>query len=66
MLYVLTGSKFDAAAGKVIDPYLRWVIYIPYATAASTGISTKAGDGVPWLMYPGTPGAHIMISPPRK
>ncbi|MEO7795338.1 MAG: hypothetical protein ABIV06_11255, partial [Thermoanaerobaculia bacterium] len=26
-LYVLTGKGFDAAAGKVIDSYLRYVVY---------------------------------------
>jgi hypothetical protein len=65
-LYVLTGTGFDAASGKVTDPYLRWVIYVPYATPESTGLSTKASDGAPWLMSPGTAGAHIMINPPKK
>ena len=65
-LYVLTGSSFDPATNEVKDSYLRWVIYIPYATAQSTGLSTKPAEGVPWLMHPGTAGAHIMISPPRK
>jgi hypothetical protein len=65
-LYVLTGSGYDAAAGKVQDSYLRWVIYVPYATPQSTGLSTKANDGGPWLMGSGTAGAHIMISPPKK
>jgi hypothetical protein len=65
-LYVLTGSGFDAATGKVINPYLRWVIYVPFATPASTGLSTKASDGAPWLMGAGTAGAHIMINPPKK
>ena len=64
-LYVLTGKGFDAAAGQVNDPYLRWVIYIPYATPESTGLSTKATANAPWLMYPGTAGAHIMISPEK-
>lgn len=64
-LYVLTGTKFDAAAGKVQDPYLRWVIYVPFATPESTGLSTKASEGAPWLMSPGTAAAHIMISPPK-
>src|SRR5689334_9796119 len=31
-LYVLTGTSFDSASGKVQDPYLRWVIYVPFAT----------------------------------
>jgi hypothetical protein len=65
-LYVLTGTSFDAASGKVQDPYLRWVIYVPFATPQSTGLSTKASDGAPWLMSPGTAGAHIMINPPKK
>ena len=65
MLYVLTGSGYDAAKGEVIDPYLRWVVYVPFATPESTGLSTTSGPG-PWLMYPGTAGAHIMISPPKK
>ncbi|MGC9950693.1 MAG: hypothetical protein ABSF64_30360 [Bryobacteraceae bacterium] len=65
-LYVLTGAGFDAASGKVIDAYLRWVIYVPFATPESTGLSTKPSDNAPWLMYPGTAGAHIMINPPKK
>jgi hypothetical protein len=65
MLYVLTGKGFDAATGQVTDSYLRWVVYTPYATPESTGLSTKSGPE-PWLMYPGKAGAHIMISPPRK
>ena len=64
-LYVLTGAGYDAATDKVKDSYLRWVIYVPYATPETTGLSTKACDGAPWLMSPGTAGAHIMISPPK-
>jgi hypothetical protein len=65
-LYVLTGSGFDAATGVVQDSYLRWVIYTPFATPESTGLSTKASESAPWLMAPGTAGAHIMINPPKK
>ncbi len=65
MLYVLTGTSFDAAKGEMIDSYLRWVVYTPYATPESTGLSTTSGTA-PWLMYPGTAGAHIMISPPKE
>jgi len=65
-LYVLTGTGFDAATGTVKDPYLRWVVYVPYATPESTGLSTKATESAPWLMSAGTAGAHIMISPPKK
>lgn len=65
-LYVLTGTSFDAATEKVQNPYLRWVIYVPFATPESTGLSTKASEGAPWLMSAGTAGAHIMINPPKK
>jgi hypothetical protein len=65
MLYVLSGSGYDAAKGQVIDAYLRWVVYTPFATPESTGLTTTAGPA-PWLMYPGTAGAHIMINPPKK
>jgi len=37
------------------------VVYIPGATEKSTGITEKAAAGVPWIMYPGTPKAHIMF-----
>ncbi len=65
-LYVLTGSAYEAATGKVSDAYSRWVIYVPFATPESTGLSTTASPNAPWLMYPGTAGAHIMINPPKK
>jgi hypothetical protein len=65
-LYVLDGSSYDAATGKVADPYQRWVIYIPFATAESTGLSTKPSPGAPWLMGAGTAYAHIMINPPKN
>jgi hypothetical protein len=65
-LYVLTGTGFDAGTGKVTGAYLRWVIYVPFATPESTGLSTKPAENAPWLMYPGTAGAHIMINPSKK
>ncbi len=65
-LYVLTGTSFDAASATVQDPYLRWVIFVPFGTPESTGLSTKSGEGAPRLMSPGTAGAHIMINPPKK
>lgn len=41
------------------------VVYMRDATAESTGLPTSGGDG-PWLMFPGSPSAHVMISlPPR-
>lgn len=65
-LYVLSGSGYDAAAGRVIDGHLRWVVYTPWATPETTGLPlSPQAPGAPWLMFPGTPGAHIMITPPK-
>jgi hypothetical protein len=67
MLYVTTGSSYDPATDTIAESYTRWVIYVPFATAESTGLATRAtGPGSPWLMDGGTAGAHIMISPPRS
>lgn len=64
--YILTGEGFDAATAEIRAPYLRWVIYTPNATAETTGLPERPGEpGAPWLMFPGTPGSHIMIVPPR-
>ncbi len=65
-LYVMTGDGFDAASGTVTNSFLRWVIYTPWATPEETGLPTApTGPGAPWLMFPGTAGAHIMITPPQ-
>jgi len=64
-LYVITGKSYDPATGKIENRYMRWVIYVPFATPESTGLSTKASDSAPWLMSAGTAGAHIMINPPK-
>ena len=63
-VYSAKDEEFDPATGEVKNGYLRSVIYIPYATAVSTGLSEKEpGHGMPWIMNPGTHGAHIMIDP---
>jgi hypothetical protein len=66
LLYVLSGKGYDAASGKVLEGAVRWVIYVPFATAESLGLSTKAKRGEPWLMDAGTAGAHIMMTPLAK
>lgn len=68
-LFVLTADaeNYNPKTGEVNDTYLRYVIYIPWATSESTGLPLKAyGPGMPWIMDPGTHRAHIMISPPRN
>lgn len=63
MLYVYAGKSYDAATKTITEGLLRWVIYVPFATAESLGLSTKSKRGEPWLMDAGTAGAHIMITP---
>ena len=65
MLYVLSGKGYDKSRNEIMEPYLRWVIYLPYATPESTGIPAEPSSA-PWLMYPGTAGAHVMINPPKQ
>ena len=63
-VYTATGKDVNSATGEVKNGYLRSVIYIPFATAASTGLSEKpSAKGIPWIMNPGTYRAHIMIDP---
>ena len=63
-VYSAKDQDFNPATGEVKNGYLRSVIYIPYATTVSTGLPEKpAGPGMPWIMFPGTHGAHIMINP---
>lgn len=66
-VYSAKAENFNPQTGFVKDGYLRYVIYIPYATAESTGLPLKPdAPGMPWIMDPGTHRAHIMISPPQK
>jgi hypothetical protein len=68
-LYVFSAPEkdYNISKGEVNNGYLRYVVYIPYATAESTGLPLKPeGPGMPWIMHPGTHGAHIMINPPAK
>ena len=65
-LYVYSSKdeEFNPATGEVKNGYLRYVIYIPYATVASTGLpENPSANGMPWIMNPGTHSAHIMINP---
>jgi hypothetical protein len=68
-LYVLSApdSNYNRTTGDVKNAYLRYVVYIPYATAESTGLPVKPeAPGMPWIMNPGTHNAHIMINPPAN
>jgi hypothetical protein len=64
-LYQLFGApgSYDAATNTVKDGSPLFVVYIPYATEATTGLEAKPMKGTPWIMFPGTPKAHIMFTP---
>jgi len=60
-------ANYNSQTGEVKDGRFRYVVYIPYATAETTGLPLKPNaedPGMPWLMDPGTHRAHIMITPP--
>lgn len=64
-VYSAKDEDCDYANGTVKNGYLRYVIYIPYATSENTGIPINpTAPGMPFIMFPGTPRAHIMINPP--
>ncbi len=66
-VYSAPAEAYNTTTGEVTKGNFRYVVYIPWATAASTGLPTKPeAPGMPWIMDPGTHRAHIMIDPPSK
>jgi hypothetical protein len=66
-VYSAKEEDCDLVAGTVKNGYLRYNVYIPYATPESTGLPLKQDvPGMPWIMDPGTPRAHIMITPAKQ
>lgn len=63
-LYTITGKKenYDAATNKVKDAGLLTVLYVPFATPESIGITATPREEGPWIMFPGTQKAHVMMS----
>jgi hypothetical protein len=64
-LWSLSGpaGSWDSTTNEVKGGRPLYVVYIPYATQASTGLPVIPGPGLPWIMFPGTPKAHIMFVP---
>jgi hypothetical protein len=62
-MYQLFGTKtsWDPETSKLSGTRSLFVVYIPGATAQSSGLSTAPQQSGPWLMFPGTPKAHIML-----
>ena len=63
VLYSLTGGTYDPAANVANGARPLYVVYIPFATPESTGLSAVPTRGAPWIMGAGTPKAHIMFTP---
>lgn len=67
-VYNLTGppGSFDPGTGTLSDEVRSlYALYMPWATAESTGLPRKPRAGQPWIMDPGKPWAHIMLMEPR-
>ena len=65
-LWMLTGpyTGVDVAKATVTSAVKpMYVVYIPFATAATTGLPDQPVAMGPWLMDAGTPKAHIMMMP---
>jgi hypothetical protein len=62
MLYQIFGGTFDSVTAKATGGQSLFVTYIPFATPATTGISATPSEHSPWIMFPGTPKAHIMYA----
>ena len=66
-VFFAPADAYNPQTGEVTKGNFRYVVYIPWATAESTGLPLKPeAPGMPWLMDPGTHRAHIMINPPFK
>jgi len=65
--YFGKAGSYDPATGKLSGVTTVYVIYMPYATEESSGLSSNPLPGGPWLMYAGKPWAHAMIvvEPPK-
>jgi hypothetical protein len=63
MLYSLTGpaGSFDTVTGTAPKAKPLFVVYLPNATVESSGLPATPTEGMPWIMDPGTPKAHIML-----
>lgn len=65
-LHVYYGAKahYNPETNEVADAQYRYVVYMPWATSESTGLpESPIAPNHPWIMFPGTHAAHIMITP---
>jgi hypothetical protein len=66
-IFYAAQENYHPSKGEVEGGSFRYVVYIPYATAESTGLPLSPDvPGMPWIMFPDTHAAHIMITPPAN
>jgi hypothetical protein len=63
--YFAPRDSVDLASGVISGAQYLYVVYVPYATYKSTGITEAPIEGGPWVMDPGKPWAHLMIQPQK-
>jgi hypothetical protein len=61
--FIARPGNADPATGEVKNGQYMYVVYMPFATPETTGLSAAPKPGMPWLMDPGLPWAHVMITP---
>jgi len=63
-IYFGPETQYNPETAEVKNAQYRYVVYMPFATAESTGLpEVPIAPNHPWIMNPGTHRAHIMISP---
>lgn len=64
-LYSITTQQTSVNhdSGVITGGRQLYVVYIPFATSESTGLPKAPAGNMPWLMFPGSPKAHIMFAP---
>lgn len=63
--YFAPRESVNGKTGEVKGAEFLYVIYMPYATFKSTGITENPLEGGPWVMDPGKPWAHVMVQPQK-
>jgi len=63
-IYYGNDAYYVEKSKTVENAKYRYVVYMPYATQETTGLSLAPNESShPWLMFPGQYNAHIMITP---
>ena len=61
-LFSVSADAAPGSDGRLEGERRLTVVYVPGATGEELGLPTRPDGDSPWLMLPGTPWAHIMIS----